>query len=138
MCKESNLFWKVFWISYIWFLSYFLLFVILIIYWLCFPVSWCCDLYIFEHLVNYIVSVFQVTSELCLTNQSYSKNMSVLFKSMTATLICFLHLLISTFNSTNYISSSFFVLSALKTSNDLSIISILILSSLTNYLIILT
>ena len=63
--------------------------------------------------------------------------MSILFKSVTATSICFLCLLISTFNSTNYVTSPFFVLSALKTSNDLSIISILILSSLTNYLTIL-
>ena len=86
--------------------------------------------------MNFIVSLFQSTSGLYFTNQSYSKNMSVLFRSVTATSICSLCPLISTFNSMNLVTSPFFVLSALKTSKDLSIGSVLILSSLTNYSLI--
>ena len=61
----------------------------------------------------------------------------MLFKSMTATLICFLYPLISTFSDVNHVTSPFFVPSALKTSNNLSIGSILIFSSLTSCLSIL-
>ena len=96
--------------------------------------SWCFDLHVFGHLVNHIVPLFQFTSGLCFTNQSYSKNISVSFKSVTTALICSLYLLISTFSSTNHITSPFFVPSVLKTLNDLFISSILILSSLTSYL----
>ena len=60
--------------------------------------------------------------------------MSVSFKSMTATLICSLCLLISISSGANLITSLFFIPSALKTLNDLSIGSILILSSLTSCL----
>ena len=93
--------------------------------------------YIFGHLVNHIVSLFQSTSGLCFTNQLYPKNMSILFKSMTAVSIYFLYLLIFTSSGTNCITSPFFILSVLKTSNDLSIGSILILSFLTSCLSIL-
>ena len=55
---------------------------------------------------------------------------------MTATLICSLCPLISTSNSANQVTSPFFILSVLKTLNDFSISSVLILSSLTSYLLI--
>ena len=86
--------------------------------------------------MNCIVPLLQSTSGLCLTNQLYPKNMSVLFKSVTIVLICFLCLLISTSNSVNQVTFPFFVPSVLKTLNDLSIGSILIFSSLTSCLLI--
>jgi len=84
--------------------------------------------------VNYIVPLLQSTSELCFTNQLYPKNMSVLSKSVTIALICFLCPLISTSNGVNQVTSPFFVPSMLKTLNDLSMGSILIFSFLTSCL----
>ena len=98
--------------------------------------SWYCILHVFEYLINYIVPIFQFTSRLCLTNQSYSRNMFMLFKLVTATLICSLCLLISTSSGTNHITFLFLVLSALKTSNTMSTSFILIHSSLSNCLLI--
>ena len=86
----------------------------------------------FGHFVNYITSMFQFTSGLCLTNQLYPGNMSVLFKSVTTTLICSLYLLISTSNSMYHVTSPFLVASTLKTSNNLSISFVLIFSSFTS------
>ena len=71
--------------------------------------SWCCVLYSLRHLVNCIVPVFQFTSGLCLTNQLYPKNISVLFKSVTAMFICSVCLLISSSSNTNLITSPFLV-----------------------------
>ena len=56
---------------------------------------------------------------------------------MTAAPICSLYPLISTSSGTNHITSLFFIPSVLKTSNDLSIGSVLIFSSLTSCLLIL-
>ena len=56
---------------------------------------------------------------------------------MTAVPICSLYSLISTSSGANHITSLFFIPSALKTSNDLSIGSVLIFSSLTSCLLIL-
>jgi len=83
--------------------------------------------------VNFIVSLFQSTFGLCFTNQLYPKNMFMPFRSVTAVLIHSLCPLITTSNSANLVTSPFFVLSALKTSKDLSIGSVLIFPSLTNY-----
>ena len=94
--------------------------------------SWWFILQVLEHLVNFIVPLFQSTSGLCFTNQSYSKNMSMPFRSVTAASIRSLCPLIYTSSSTNLVTSLFFVPSALKTLKDLSIGSVLILSSLTN------
>ena len=91
--------------------------------------------YILQHFVNYIVSVFQFTSGLCLANQLYSKNMFILFKSITTILILSMYSLISSSSSTNLVASPFLVLSALKTLNNLSIGSIFIHSSFTCYLL---
>ena len=82
--------------------------------------------------MNFIVPLFQSTSGLCFTNQSYPKNMSIPFKSVTAASIHSLCPLISTSSSANCVTSLFFVLSALKTLNNLFIGSVLIFSSLTN------
>ena len=96
-----------------------------------------CVLHDLGHLVNCIVPIFQFTSRLCLTNQSYSRNMSVLFKSMTIISILFLCPLTSIFNSMNLVTSPFLVLFALKTLNDMSASFVLIHSFLTNCLSIL-
>ena len=80
--------------------------------------------------------MFQFTSGLYLTNQLYSKNISVLFKSMTTALICFLCSLISTSISVYHVTSLFLISSTLKTLNNLSIHSVLILSSFTSCLLI--
>ena len=69
---------------------------------------------------------------MCFTNQLYPKNMSVPFRSVTAASIHSLCPLISTSSGTNLVTSPFFVPSALETLKDLSIGSILILSSLIN------
>jgi len=95
---------------------------------------WYCILHSFVHSVNYIVPKFQFTSRLCLTNQSYPKNMTMLFKSVTVTSMCSLYSLISSSSGTNYITSPFLVLSVLKNSNDLFIGSVLILSFFTSCL----
>ena len=80
--------------------------------------------------------MFQFTSGLCLTNQLYLRNMSMLFKSVTAISICSICLLIFSSSSTNLVTFPFLVLSVLKTSNDLSISSVLILSFFTSCLLI--
>ena len=95
---------------------------------------WCCILHFFGYLVNYIVSKFQFTSGLCLTNQLYPKNMSILFKFVTVVLIYSLYPLISSFSSTNYVISPFLGTSILKTLNDLFIGFVLVLSFFTSYL----
>jgi len=100
-------------------------------------ISWCCVLQFFRHLVNHIVSMFQFTSRLCLTSQSYPKNIFMLFRSITATSICFLYSFILTSNSAYHVASLFLVLSILKTSNNWSIGFILIFSSFTSCLLIL-
>ena len=97
-------------------------------------ISWSSVLWIFRHLINYIVSIFQFTSGLCLTNQLYPKNISILFKSVITALVCFLYLLILTSISIYYVTSLFLILSVLKTLNDLFMDSILILSSFISYL----
>jgi len=96
--------------------------------------SWCYILYSLGYLANCIVLIFQFTSGLYLTNQLYSKNISVSFKSITAMLIFSVCLLISHSSGTNLVTSSFLVLSALKTSNYLFISSIFICSSFTSCL----
>jgi len=83
-----------------------------------------------------MIPVFQFTSGLCLTSQLYSKNISVLFKSVTTTLIYSLCSFISTFSSVYYVNSLFLVLLELKTLNDWFIGFILIFSSLTSCLLI--
>ena len=98
--------------------------------------SWWFVLYVFEHLINHIISLLQSISGLCFTNQSYPKNMSMPFKSMTTTSICSLCPLIFTSNGANWVTSLFFVLSVLKTSNDPSMDSVLIFSFLTSCLLI--
>ena len=80
--------------------------------------------------------MFQFTSGLCLTNQLYPRNMSVPFKSVTATSICSLCLLILTSSSAYHVISLFLVPSALNTSNDLSISLVLIFSFFTSCLLI--
>ena len=97
-------------------------------------ISWCCVLYSLEHLVNYIVPVFQFTSRLCLTNKLYLRNMSLLFKSVTVMLIYSVCLLISSSSGANLVTSPFLILSALETSNNLFIGSVLIFSFFTNYI----
>ena len=99
-------------------------------------IFWCYVLYIFGHLVNHIIPELQFTFILYLTSQSYSKNMLIPFKSITAVSICSLCPLSSILSGINLITSPFLVLSALKTSNDMSIDFILICSSLTSYLLI--
>jgi len=91
----------------------------------------------FRHLINCIVSIFQFTSGLCLTNQLCPRNIFMLFKSVTSVLICSLYLLISTSSSANHVTSLFLVLSVLKTLNAISAGFILICSFLTNCLLIL-
>jgi len=100
-------------------------------------ISWFCVLHIFRYLIKYIVPEFQFASRLCLTSQSYSKNMFIPFKSITTILICSLYLLISTLSGINHVTSLFLVLSSLKTSNAISTGFVLIFSSLTSYLLIL-
>ena len=87
--------------------------------------------------MNHIVLLLQSTSVLYFTNQSYPRNMSMPFRSMTVASICSLCPLISTSSSATCVTSPFFVLSTLKTSNNLSIGSILIFSFLTSCLLIL-
>ena len=83
------------------------------------------------------VPVFQYISGLCLINQSYPKNMSIPFKSVTTVSICSLYLLISTFSSTNHVTFPFLILSTLKILNDLFIGFVLIFFSFTSCLLIL-
>ena len=80
-------------------------------------ISWCFILQLSGHLVNFIILFFQLTSGLYLTNQSWPKNISVSFKSVTAASSYSLCLLISISSSTTLVTSLFFIPSALKTSN---------------------
>ena len=99
--------------------------------------SWCFILHNPRHLVNHIVLFFQLTSGLYLASQSCPKNMSVLFKSVTAVSSCSLFLLISISKGTTLVTSLFFVLSALNILNKKLIGFIWILLSFTNYFSIL-
>ena len=81
-------------------------------------ISWCFILQLSEHLINFIVLFFQLTSELYLTNQLWPKNMSVLLKSITTASSCFLCLLISISRSTTLVTSLFFISSILKILNE--------------------
>ena len=80
-------------------------------------ISWYYVLHSFGHLINCIIPEFQFTSGLCLTNQSYPKNMSMPFKSMTTVSMCSLCLLICSSSSANLVTSPFLVPSVLKTLN---------------------
>ena len=86
------------------------------------------------HLVNLMVPFLQLTSRLCLTSQSYPKNISIPFKSVTAASKVSLYPLISIFRGATLVISPFFVPSALNTSKEKSIDFIWILLSLTNCL----
>ena len=85
-----------------------------------------------EHLVKLMVLFFQLTSGLCLTSQSCPKNMSVPFKSITATSNYSLWLLILISRNATLVTSLFFIPSVLKTSNEKLIGFICILLSLTS------
>ena len=100
-------------------------------------IFWCCILQFLGHPVNYITHIFQFTSKLCFTSQLYPRVMFVLFKSVTTTSICSLCLLILISSSAYYVTCPFLVPSVLKTSNNLSMGSVLILSSFTSCLVIL-
>ena len=95
-------------------------------------ISWCFILQLSEHLINFIVLFFQLTSELYLTNQLWSKNMSVLLKSITTASSCFLCLLISISRSTTLVTSLFFISSILKILNEKFISLVCICFSLTS------
>ena len=82
------------------------------------------------HLVNLMVPFFQLTFGLCLTSQSWPKNMSVQFKSITAASNYSLWLLILIFRDTTLVTSPFFILFALETLNEKFISFIWILLSL--------
>ena len=69
------------------------------------------------HLVNLIILFFQLTSGLCLTNQSCPRNMSVPSRSVTAASKVSLCLLILISRGATLVISPFFVPSALNTSN---------------------
>ena len=75
-----------------------------------------------------------MTFGLCLISQLHSKNMSVLFRSVTATYSCFLCLLILISRGAKLVTSLFFVPSVLKTSNEKLISLVCILFSLTSCL----
>ena len=94
--------------------------------------SWCFILQDSGHLIDYIVSFFQLTSGLCLTIQSCSKNISIPFRSVTAASSYSLCLLILISKSATLVTFPFFVLFALKTSNKKLISFVWILLSFTN------
>ena len=79
---------------------------------------------------------FPINFWVCLTSQSWPKNMSVPFKSVTAASNCSLWLLISISRSATLVTFPSFVSSALKTLNKKFIGFVWILLSLTNYLLI--
>ena len=87
---------------------------------------WYLILHFLGHFVNYIVPVFQFTSGLYLTNPLYSRNMSMLFKFVTAMSIHSIYPLISGSSGVNCITSPFLVLFTLKTLNNLFTGSVLI------------
>ena len=84
-------------------------------------ISLCVIIQLPGHLVNLMVPVFQLTSGLCLTNQSCPKNMSVLSKSVTTASSVSLCPLISTSRGATLVTSPFFVPSVLNTSKEKSI-----------------
>ena len=86
------------------------------------------------HLVNLMVPFLQLTSGLCLTNQSCSKNIYVPSKSITTTSKVSLCLLILISRGATLVTSPFFIPSVLNTSKEKSIAFVWILLSLTNYL----
>ena len=94
---------------------------------------WCFILQDLEHLVNHIVPFFQLTSGLCLINQSCPRNMSILFRSITAASSCSLCALILISRGAILVTSPFFVLFALKTSNEKFIGFVCIFLSFTSY-----
>ena len=74
-----------------------------------------------EHLINLMVPFFQLTSRLCLTNQSCPKNISVPSRSIMAASRDSLCPLITTSRSAILVTSQFFVPSALITLKEKSI-----------------
>ena len=88
------------------------------------------------HLVNLIVLFFQLTSRLCLTNQSCPRNMSVLFRSVTAASRVSLCPLISISRDATLVTSLLFIPSVLNTSKEKLISLVWILLSLTSCLLI--
>ena len=80
--------------------------------------SWCFIIQLSGHLINFIVPFFQLTSGLCLTSQSYPRNISVLFKSVTVTSSYSLCPFILTSRGATLMISLFFVPSALNTLNE--------------------
>ena len=99
--------------------------------------SWYFILHDPGYFVDYIIPFFQLISKLCLTSQSCPKNISIPFKSITTAFSYSLCPLILISRGTTLVTSSFFVLSMLKTSNEKLIGLICILLSLTDYLLIL-
>ena len=97
-------------------------------------ISWCFILQLPGHLTNFIVLFFQLTFGLCFINQSWFKNVSVPFKSVTAASNCSLCLLIVISRGTTLVTSPFFIPSVLKTSNEKFIGLVCILFSLTSCL----
>ena len=94
--------------------------------------SWCFILQDSGYFVNCIVLFFQLISRLCLTSQLCPKNMSVLFKSVTTVSSCSLCPLILIYKDAILVTSPFFVLSVLNTSNKKLIGFIWILLSFTS------
>ena len=97
-------------------------------------ISSCFIVQLLGHLVNLIVLFFQLTSGLCLTSQSWPKNISVPSKSITTTSSISLCLLILISKDTTLVTSPFFVLFALNTSNEKLSGFVYILFFLTNCL----
>ena len=89
-----------------------------------------------RHLINHIVLFFQLTSGLCLTSQSWPRNISVPSRSVTAAFSCSVCLLILISRGTTLVTSPFFVPFALKTLKEKSIDFVGIFLSLTNYSLI--
>ena len=82
---------------------------------------------------KYDGAIFQLTSRLCLTSQLWSKNISILFKSITAASSVSLCPLISISRGIIFVTSPFFVPSVLKTLNEKFIGLVWILLSLTSF-----
>ena len=129
MCKMLNILWKILWVCWIWFLTYFLLSVVLCICYLC-PSC-------LEHNLLVTCSTWSWTSckvylSFCLTNQSCPKNISILFRSVTTTLIHSLCSLILTLSGAILVTFLFLVSSALNILKEKSTGFVYILLSLTN------
>ena len=84
------------------------------------------------HLVNRIVLFFQLTSGLCLTSQSWPRNISIPSRFVTTASNCSVYLSISISRGATLVTSPFFVPSALKTLNEKLIGFVGIFLSLTN------